>query len=251
MIGSLIAATHRRFDPSYVAVLARGTALGYTLPTLSNQVKQNALVIALKNGGTWAKLDALYIFATDGDQNFATINWKTPASFQITRNSSPTFTALQGFTGDGVAASLNTNFNWFVNGTNYVRDSASRGMWVRTAGNITLDGIPGTTANNLNLANVIGQRINCGTTPLAASMNFSGTGLKTINRTSSTVVVGYNNTTSQSSTSGSDISSNNQFILRNNSSFGTSQISLYFLGAQLTSVITPTYNAFNAYMSSL
>jgi hypothetical protein len=53
------------FDTDYQAILSRATTLGYTLPSVSQRIKQNALVLSLKAGGIWTKLDVLYIFAND------------------------------------------------------------------------------------------------------------------------------------------------------------------------------------------
>ena len=99
------------FDADYQAVLDRASSLGYTAPSASQQTLQNTLVTDLKTAGVWDKLDLFYVFATDGDSNFATLNWKTPASFQTTKVNSPTFHLNQGFQGDGSSSYLDTNFN--------------------------------------------------------------------------------------------------------------------------------------------
>jgi hypothetical protein len=44
-------------DTDYQAVLTKATSLGYTLPSASQQAKQNTLVLALKSAG--ASLDGL------------------------------------------------------------------------------------------------------------------------------------------------------------------------------------------------
>ena len=107
------------FDADYQAVLNRATALGYPLPSASQRIIQNALVLALKLGNIWTKLDVLYIFANDGGQNFATLNWKAPTLNQATLISSPTFTSNQGFTGNGTSSYINTSFNPSTSGVQY------------------------------------------------------------------------------------------------------------------------------------
>jgi len=53
----------------------------------------------------------LYITATDGDQDFATINWVSPGNYSLTRNGGLTFNTNSGYTGNGSTGYLNTNFN--------------------------------------------------------------------------------------------------------------------------------------------
>lgn len=109
----------------YQAILDRATALGYTAPSAAQQVKQNTLVSALKAAGIWDLLDVFYIFATDGDANFATLNWKAPTLYKITQVNTPTFTADEGFNSNGTTQYLNTGWNPNTNGVNYVLNSAS------------------------------------------------------------------------------------------------------------------------------
>jgi len=113
------------YDADYQAVLDRSTALGYTAPSPAQQTLQNTLVTDLKTAGVWDKLDVFYVFATDGDSNFATLNWKAPSSHQVTKVSSPTFTADSGFSGDGSTAYLDTNFSIANDATNYTQNNAS------------------------------------------------------------------------------------------------------------------------------
>ena len=112
------------FDADYQAILDRSTALGYTAPSASQQTLQNTLVTDLKTAGVWDKLDVFYCFATDGDSDFATLNWKTPASFQLTKTNSPTFTTNEGFAQSGTAY-LDSGYNLSTDGTNYTQDDAS------------------------------------------------------------------------------------------------------------------------------
>ena len=116
------ASTEALTDADYQAVLDYATTQGYTLPSASQQLLQNQLVVDLKDAGVWSKLDIFYLFATDGDSDFASINWKDPNTFEITEVNSPTFTTNQGFSSDGASSYLNTNFNLSTSGTNYTQD---------------------------------------------------------------------------------------------------------------------------------
>lgn len=111
------------FDTDYQAVLDRASSLGYTAPSSGQQTLQNTLVTDLKTAGVWDKLDLFYVFATDGDSDYATLNWKAPSSFQLTKTNSPTFTTNEGFAQSGTAY-LDTGYNLLTDGTNYTQDDA-------------------------------------------------------------------------------------------------------------------------------
>jgi hypothetical protein len=116
------------FDADYQAVLDYGTAQGYTLPSGGQQTLQNDLLVALKADGVWSLLDLFYLPATDGDKDFASINWINPsAGFNFISINSPTFTSNVGFKGDATSAYLNTNFQTVTNGVNYTQNNAAIG----------------------------------------------------------------------------------------------------------------------------
>lgn len=117
-------------DSSYTAVLARATTLGYTLPSAGQQTKQNQFVLDLKSAGVWDLLDVLYVFATDGDQNFSFINWKAPSSYQITKSGTVNFTANQGNISNGTNGYLNTNWVPSTNGVNLTLNSTHVATYV-------------------------------------------------------------------------------------------------------------------------
>lgn len=117
-------------DSDYQAVLDRATTLGYTLPSAGQQVKQNQLVVDLKAAGVWSLLDVFYVFATDGNNNFATLNWKAPSSFKLTITGGVTFTADQGFNSNGTTGYLATGWNPSTNGVNLTLNSASIATYI-------------------------------------------------------------------------------------------------------------------------
>ena len=112
-------------DVDYQAVLsyASDPSRNYALPSAAQQSLQNALVEDLKSAGVWSKLDVFYVFATDGDSDFATLNWKAPSNFQLTKTNSPTFTQNEGFAQSGTAY-LETGFVLDTNGTNFTLNDA-------------------------------------------------------------------------------------------------------------------------------
>jgi hypothetical protein len=109
------------FDYDYQQVLNRATALGYSLPTSAQQVKENQLMIDIKAafGVTSSKSSSniasvpvlqMLMFATDGDSDYATISWSAPSNSakQATKVNSPSFTALSGFNSNGTTSYLNS-----------------------------------------------------------------------------------------------------------------------------------------------
>lgn len=102
------------FDSDYQAILDYATSQGYTLPSSAQQSVQNTLLVALKDYGIWDNLDVFYNFFTDGDHNFAKINWKAPGTFQaVGTGHEPTFTTNSGFKGNAGSQYLDTTFSYF------------------------------------------------------------------------------------------------------------------------------------------
>jgi hypothetical protein len=240
-----------QFDTSYQAVLNYATSLGYTLPSLSQRVKQNQLILDLKSAGVWAKLDTLAVTATDGSSNFALIDWKRLVTY--TNINACTFSTNGGFTGNGTSAYIDTNFNPSIGTNNYKLNDAGRFAWVDNIGaNTQVDGT--TTARN-NMSVVTGTsagRINQDTAAQNIAVNFLGNGFKSINRISNTACVFFNNLTRTDTTSVSVIIQNaNQWLFRQSSSYGSSRIRFYAMGSSLVTEHTAFYNAINTYLTSL
>jgi hypothetical protein len=100
------------FDADYQAVLNYATSKGWTLPSAPQQTKGNQLVVDLKAAGIWSKLYFFYPAETDGDVNFACINWKAPAdATNMTRINSPIYAVNQGFKGNGTSSYLEIPYN--------------------------------------------------------------------------------------------------------------------------------------------
>lgn len=237
-------------DSDYVAVLNRAITLGYSLPTFSQIIKQNQLVVDLKAGGVWNKLDVLYIFANDGGSDFATLNWKSPALYQATLVNSPSFTANQGFVGNGSSSFINANFNPSTNGVNYTLDNASISTYVFSAGFSPIAGSLGGD-NRLALgSSASNYRLNT-SSGLNSSFSFDGTGLKSFNRRTSTNLTLFNGLIGANRTATSTGLPVSSYILRYTSNYGTSRISTYSMGASLVSENTAYVNAINTYITSL
>jgi hypothetical protein len=242
-------------DSDYVAVLDRAITLGYALPTFSQIIKQNQLVVDLKDAGVWDKLDTFAVFATDGSSDFALIDWKRLT--QYTAVNSPTFTINQGFKGNGTSSYIDTNFTPSTDGVNYQLDNASRyfygfdgGIGQRFEGN--LDGV-----NNMRYGIGVGYsnlKINSGADNLmSSSFGYTpDTSMKSIHRTSATDIVLYNAEVGDSRTLTSvDLPTSNQTLFRVATNYVAVGSKMYAMGSSLITENTDFVNAFDTYLNSL
>ncbi len=245
-------------DADYKAILDYATTQGYTLPSASQQLLQEQLIIDLKDAGIWSKLDTFAVFATDGDSDFALIDWKRLT--QYTAFNSPTFTANQGFQGNGSSAYIDSNFNPFTNGTNYTLNSASIGGYMRiydsapagTEGLIFLsDGSSRSwmryTTNRLYFNN---NSFSLHSTTFAGNNKFSSF----VRTSSSNVGIYVGGSLSENVAHTSVSVPNNTFLtLKGDGSvYGDSQMSMIYVGGDLSSEQNDFYTAFYSnYLSSL
>jgi hypothetical protein len=240
------------FDADYQAVLDYATTQGYTLPSSGQQTLQNQLVVDLKDGGIWSKLDTFAVFATDGSSDFALIDWKRLS--QYTAVNSPTFTTNVGFKGNGTSSYVDTNFNPSTSGVNYTLNNASRYFFPHAISGVgRMDGATSLDENAMVRNSSTAQRINCGTNNLALAFNYTSTIIpKSIHRTSSLSVNLFNGTVGttgvQTSTS---ILNSNQSVLRSGTVYAAHTASAYAMGASLVAENTDFVNAYNTYKSSL
>lgn len=90
------------YESEYIDVLNKAISLGYTLPSLSEQLADNKKIKLLKLEGIWSELDLLYWFKRDSAySNFSKINWKNPNLHLITTPVAPTFINNIGWQGGG------------------------------------------------------------------------------------------------------------------------------------------------------
>lgn len=248
IIGSQIV---QGFDSDYIAILDYATTQGYTLPSESQQILQNQLVIDLKDGGIWSKLDTFAVFATDGDSDFALIDWKRLT--QYTAVNSPTFTTNEGFKGDGVAAYLSNNFNPTSQGTNYTLNDASRYVYPFFGqGTEQIDVLANNISNLANRMRFVGSNntINTNTGGIGGlTLTYE---LKSIHRTSATNITLYNGKSQNDATSASlFLPNDSQWISRSNTTFTTVGVSMYAMGASMTSENDDFVDAFDNYLNAL
>ncbi len=256
-----------KFHPYYVAILNYSRSQGYTLPTIDQQIKQNNLVVWLVNKGIWNIADIIYILATNGDRNYATINWKNAALFKCTEVNSLTFTSNQGFTPNAVDSYLDTGWVPSVNGVNFQLGNASFGgkinsgstsqSWVEF-GSARAGAVSGSYFLG-RFSGQIGYRINDSFTRQVAEAspigfwhidrNGSGAGTKFVYKNGSLF-----NTAGDNSVDLPDVSVTIGCLNNGGTkqSFSGRQISMFFAGASLTSTqAADLYTGWNTYQTSL
>lgn len=250
----------------YQAVLNRATALGYVKPSAAQQAKQNQLIIDLKSAGIWDLLDVFYVFATDGDSDYATLNWKDSSSFQTAKVNSPTFTANQGFRAPGATSYLNTGWAPSLNGVNYTLNNSAFGFHV--IGNSQSDLFDNGTVGAAGITTRTWASVRTGTNGTQFNINSSGaltpgstdsSGFYHVKRSSSTATAVFKNGASISSaaTTAEALSERPFFICTHNgngtpgSSITTRTYSMFFAGAGLNGLESSLYTAWNTYLTSL
>lgn len=242
------------FDASYKDILDIAIFLGYSLPSIDQQAKQNTFLVTLKTIGVWNKLDVLYVFAQNGSSAFATINWKNPSANQSTLINAPTFVTDGGFKGNGTSNYIDTNFNPATQGVNYTLNNASRYFFTHAiSGTSAFDGIMSANNNRMMRQSVTSHRINSLALTLSAAFDYTAVvNTKSIHRTSSSSVTLYNSTTGTTLTQTSvSVESTNQFILRASTNYGAHTCAGYAMGAAMISEHNDFITAWNTYKSSL
>lgn len=238
------------FETEYQAVLDRGTALGYTLPSYNQQILQNNLLKAMKSSGVWAKLDVFYNFANNGSVGFGMINWKTPNANLATTPNGITFTQNIGVTGGGTAH-VNTGFSP-SNGVQYQQNNASRYLYLyASGGGNPLDGISGASGNSMFNSTTTAQRING---PAVSSFFFNLTrGMKSIHRTTATSQTMYNDITGTTQSTGASTARDTgiQAVLRSSNAYGGGTVSMYAMGASMIAENAAFVAAYNTYINAL
>jgi hypothetical protein len=244
------------FDADYQAVLNYATTQGYTLPSASQQILQNQLVLDLKTAGIWSKLDTFGVFATDGDSDFALIDWIRLSDY--TAVNSPTFNVNEGFEGNGTSSYINLDYETNTNWVNVSQNSACLFAYAFADVHPSNGILIGSTGNNLvnsrNLSSFISTRIHGSTLGLQSTTN--GQGLTILNRNNSTSYDVYQRGTFIGNVL-SDSSTFNEptYVMRFNlfaDNYSPAKPSIVGYSSSLTSTqITDLTNNINTYISAI
>jgi len=250
------------FDPDYQAVLDYATTEGDTLPPAGVQDAQNTLMISLKDGGVFSKLDHLSIWhdGTTGLSGFKSIDWVRLS--KATLVSSPSFT-VNGVQGNGSSSYVDLNYNPTTDAVNYSLNDHSYGAYNHnsTAGAGVLISAFGNngvfceiSTDNPNTRYIVFDSSTLGRTPSVPSGQQDGH-LENNRNNSSDFEIYKDGVILPKATVSSVSNPNVNFRLfaRDNNSFYSDGIARYsFIGASLTlTERTAFINAMNTYFSAL
>jgi hypothetical protein len=219
---------------------------------------QNTLVEDLKTAGVWSKLDLFYVFATDGDSDYATLNWKTPASFQATKVNSPTFISNEGYQGNGSSAYLNTNFTPSLNSTQASNYDLSAGGYYYTPASSTYANIIGIDDGNNDIlmsprfGGASFFRLNDGATAQPSTGNTSGFYAATReSNTNYDILTPLGTTNFGNVTNTPDLPQLSLTIFKWGNTYGNNSLSVVFFGAGVTNELSDFKTAVDNYIAGL
>lgn len=227
------------------------TWIGYTTEPQSHY--QNRLMLGLKSSGAWAKLDIFMCFATNATSGAeATVEWKSGVPMGVLVNS-PTFNANQGFTGNGIDAYIDTQFDPYNMGMNYQQDNASRYFFPYAFnGAGPMDGLLG-AENRMLLDATNEHRINQDNTNLSGPFEYTTTvEPKSIHRTGATTIRLYNGTVSENRTAFSAVPfAESQRILTSDGNYADHTVAAYAMGASMVVENAAFIAAWDTYITSI
>ena len=262
-LGDEIIYDRRVLDPSTQVLLEKAEDLGYSTPI--NIYALDDLIKGMKNIGMWGLLDVFYVFASDlgSYANFRLLNVVNPDKFNATG-----FGGLEwnssGVKANGVNSYIDTNYIPNLDAIKYRMYNASRGAVVNadavgsSINNYLIDSSQEAAQTNalLNNSNIatIQNRINT-TQSGGIKGNYTGLGLKIINRTSNVNFNSINKdlTESFNNTNATGImNSTSQRLLRNNSSYSQIGLSCYFIGENIPYQTAQDFRfIFNNYLTEI
>jgi hypothetical protein len=252
-----LASSIGQFDEDYQAVLDYATTQvpPYTLPSLSQQVLQNQLVIDLKDAGIWSKLETFGVFATDGNSDFALIDWIRLTDY--TAFNSPTFTTNEGFQGNGTSSYIDLNYETDTDWVNVSQDNvcvfANNLVDVAPLQNAVVGSSSAYVTLNLkNQSNNFSTRVHSGTLGAIPSLGAVGR-LYTSRNNSSNYDLYFNGNFEGTALTTSSLVTANLFLFNQlNVAFYTTKTSYLGYGAYLDSTeIGDLDNALDTYLTSL
>lgn len=134
-LASSLQANDRRAhrERNYPGLVAETVALRSRMtdiPATQRYILINYTIRDAKNFAIFQQLDVLYAFAAHSQQP-ALLNWVKNAH-NATAVNAPTFTANQGFTGDGASTSINSNYTPSTQAVKYALNFAHASAYVRT-----------------------------------------------------------------------------------------------------------------------
>ena len=243
---------------------------GLTTPLSNGQLTLlNNFILALKSGLSITNLsdafDVMYILANETAES--SLRNLVKRLHDATAVNSPTFTALEGFTGNSTSSYIDTNYNPYTQGIKYTLNNISLGIYSRTDVNgLYCDiGCRTTTSDYTNILSRNGgityMRLHSGLNPVIqdAETNSLGMFIAARNAADETGLFGYHDKLSLDRLNAGNTSNipncNITIFARNYSGtpeqFSPRQLSLAFAGKYFNSTeVRVITDAFEAYMDA-
>lgn len=251
-------ATVINYDPDFQAWIDYNIAQGNYMT--SDTVKlsaANQYIISSKADGTWDSKDVFHLFAWNDLQmdNASLVCLKRLIKVDVYGGMTYTVNGWEGNRVDGYIDSL---FTYSIDGVNYTKDDAGRGICVyknQSTGLGELFGISTHTGYmTMYNANQTAQRINTGWN-LNASADLTGIGLKTQYRDDDTNVRLYNKSTEMTRTLTSTTNGDSDSLClfqRNNQYFSDVGASAFFFSKSFTETENESIRTnLNTYLTSI
>ena len=236
------------FDPDYQAVLDYATTQGYTLPTASEQILQNQLMIDRKSAGLWDKDDVFAPFA-GSNTSFGSICWKRLITMDLLNT--PTYNRVTGFTGGGTAH-INTKYNPSTDAVNYTLNNAGIAYGLSVVGSNYIVG--GNPLSNIRsrISSSPDNQFNSAGLATFSGANFSSVGNKYMDRVDSVNVTCVGVSSITEPLASTSVPTSEILIFRLNSIFATGGMSWLRLGAAYDATdISNSNTIMNNYLAAL
>ena len=231
----------------YQSLINYATTNSIARPSASEQIRQNTLYAALNTGGILAKAKGLYV-VDEANAAWAKLNWATAgASGNAVESGTLTWTDRSGSTPGGFSGGSSSNYLTLYDpdagGSGWLQDDAAIAVFTNNDPDDFRVFSSGNGRLRLTLNSGTSQLVNT-TTALSSAVNFNGSGLKTICRTSSTNVehyVGATNVGTRSVSSNATLPTS--FTLFGDGSNNTAAlVQFVYIGASLTATEVAAMN---------
>lgn len=246
-------------DAVTIAWLAQLTTSFGTNPSSAYITALNNFIAGMRTDGELLLLDRFWIFAQEV-QGYARVSIVNPTSTQITEVNTPTWTANQGYTGNGINRYLTPNFNFRNDGVNAVRASISHGVYVRS--NVTENKAVAGVTDGTSQVFLRSRRSDANAHGSANSNNITvvvaaASGLLAAQRTTNNAAALFRNGSSIGTTTGADPQLANLgdmvFGFRNSggvNELSSNQISMRFIGSGAMNM-TDFYNRWTTFATAI
>jgi hypothetical protein len=229
-----------------------------TMPSAARQNVYATLIDALVSAGVWAKLDALFLYASaDSATSLTNLVQEPHRGFLDVSTGAPTFTVDRGWSANGAAGftSVNTNFNPSTAGGNYTQNDAMLCAW--QAGVTQENAALITNTLNDSKSEIFPRwsdgktywAINGNGTEIASTAPANGSGFWLAQRTGTSACEIHNNDILIGTSSNASAALDNSFIVVN--PVANTAACLGIGGSLSADQQTAFYNAVHAYMISV